>query len=183
MIFKGIRIPKTIVMLKGTNLKPYIAYSLIAAMVYIIPVIFFLKAADYTRAWLLYLGNFLFLLAIAFFLFSFNRKRERNAGTLVMLTATSIATVIGTALAFILSLGLLFIFVPDLFQPGTTERALAGAPDNSVLDKTNGLMFMVLANSLVGNISCGHFVAIIFPFAMKGDQTKEKVPKRKQAEL
>jgi Na+/proline symporter len=170
-------------MFKGINLKPYVVHSLVAALVYCIPVIFFLKSSDYTQAWLLYCGNFLFLLVIAYFLFVFNAKRAENAGTTAMLTASSITTVMGTIMAVVLSLLLLFIFVPDILQAGPAGKKLINEPANSVIDKTDGLSFMVIVNAIIGNISCGMFVAIIFPFALKRDQTKEKVPHRKQAEL
>jgi hypothetical protein len=154
-------------MFKGVNLKPYITHALIAAFLYCLPVIFFLKAADYTRAWELYVGNFLFLLIIVLFLFTFNRKRDENAGTLVMLAASSITTVLGTIAAVVLGLGMLFIFVPGLAQPGIPDKVLTNAPGNSVLDKTDGLAFMVISNAIVGNVSGGLFVSIIFPFSMK----------------
>ena len=170
-------------MLKGIKLKPYVLHSLVAALVYCLPVIFFLKTADYTRAWLLYTGNFLFLLVIVYFLFVFNAKRAENAGTLAMLTASSITTVMGTLMAVMISLLLLVVFVPDIFQSGTTSRVLQNEPANSVIDKTEGLAFMVISNAIIGNISCGLFAAIIFPFTLKRDQTKEKVPHHKQAEL
>jgi Na+/proline symporter len=170
-------------MLKGIRLKPYILHSLVAALVYSLPVVFFLQSADYTSAWLLYTGNFLFLLVIVYFLFVFNAKRAENAGTLAMLTASSITTVMGTVMAVLLSLVLLFVFVPDIFQSGPTEKVLTNEPASSVLDKTQGLAFMIIANAIIGNISCGLFAAIIFPFSLKRDQTKEKVPHRKQAEL
>lgn len=170
-------------MFKGIRVRPYIVHSLVAALVYCVPLIFFLRSSDYTQAWLLYLGNFLFLLVIMYFLFVFNARREENAGTLVMLTASTITTVMGTIMSVILGLILLSIFVPGLFASGTPDKVLVNEPANTVNDKTHGLIFMVLANSIIGNISCGLFVAIIFPFALKGDQRREKTPKRKQAEL
>jgi len=170
-------------MFKGIRLRPYIIHSLVAALVYCIPVIFFIRLADYTRAWLLYTGNFLFLLVIIYFLFAFNAKREENAGTLPMLTASVITTVMGTVMAVILSILLLFIIVPGLIHPGVPEKVLINEPANTTNGKGDGLLFMVIANAIIGNISCGLFAAIIFPFSLKADQTKEKVPKRKQAEL
>jgi len=165
------------------RLRPYIIHSLVAALLYCLPLIFFLKTADYTRAWLLYSGNFLFLLAIVYFLFVFNARRDENAGTLAMLTASSITTIMGTIMALILSLILLLVFVPGLLNSGSPVKHLINQPANSIQDKTNGLVFMIIANSIIGNVSCGLFAAIIFPFSLKGDQTKEKSSNKKQAEL
>jgi hypothetical protein len=170
-------------MFKGIKLRPYVIHSLVAALLYCLPLIFFLKTADYTRAWLLYTGNFLFLLVIVYFLFVFNAKRDENAGTLAMLTASSITTIMGTIMALIFSLILLVVFIPGLLSSGSPAKHLINEPANSIQGKTDGLVFMIIANSVIGNVSCGLFAAIIFPFSLKGDQTKEKVPKKKQAEL
>ncbi|MET0299950.1 MAG: hypothetical protein ABW036_09315 [Flavitalea sp.] len=170
-------------MFKGINVKPYIIHAAMAALLYCLPVIFFLKYADYTLTWILYVGNFLFLLVIALFLFTFNRRRDENAGTLVMLTASCITTVLGTIISVVLALVLLVIFIPGLFQSGVPDKILENGPAASILDKSEGLIFLVITNAIIANAVCGVFVSIIFPFAMKGDQTKEKVPKRKQAEL
>jgi len=169
-------------MLRHIHLRPYIVHALIAAILYCIPVTIFLQKAMFEQAWLLYLGNFLFLIVITLFLFSFNKKRNQNAGALAMLTAGNITTILGVLISCLLVLILLIIFVPGLFAYGMAAKTLKDAPANTVRDKTNGLNFMIFANAIIGNISTGAFVSIIYPFALKGDQTKEKVP-RKQAEL
>ncbi|RYY30749.1 MAG: hypothetical protein EOO04_03990 [Chitinophagaceae bacterium] len=168
---------------KGVNPKPYLVYSIIAALLYNVPLIFFINRADFSDAWLLYLGNFLFMLMVGWFLMTFNFKRDENAGTLVMFTASSITTVIGAIFAVLVSLFLILVLVPGIFQPGLADKVLVNEPAQSVDGKTNGLVFMVLVNAVFGNVFCGMFVSIIFPFALKGDQTREKVPRKKQAEL
>lgn len=66
--------------------------------------------------------------------------------------------------------------IPGLFHAGTPAKALTDAPANTVHDKANGLLFMIFGSATIGNAASGIFVCIIFPFAIKGDQTKEKVP-------
>lgn len=170
-------------MLKPFNPKPYLIYGLLGAVVYSIPVIIFLSNPEYSQSWLLYLGNLLFLFAIVGFLYAFNKRRSENAGTLAMLTAGVIATVTGIVISCLLAFLLLVIMVPGYLSPGTTEKVLTGQPANITLDKTRGMSFMVFVTAFIGNLSAGAFVSIIFPFAMKADQTREKVPRRKQAEL
>lgn len=169
-------------MFKYIKWMPYILYGLIGAILYCIPVTFFLGKANFSEAWLLYLGNLLFCIIIALFLFHFNNTRKQNAGTLAMLVAGHIATVIGIVISCLFCFILLVIYVPDIFQPGVTDKVLKHAPANTIEDKTSGLAFMIFANAIVGNFSAGFFVSIVFPFSLKGDQTKEKVP-GKQAEL
>lgn len=168
---------------KPFNPRPYLIYGLLAAVVYCIPVIIFLSNPDYSQGWLLYLGNLLFLFPVIAFLYAFNRKRNENAGTLVMLSAGSITTVIGIVLSVILAFLLLVVMVPGYLSPGTAGKVLTGEPANITQDKTRGLSFMIFATAVIGNVAAGGFVSIIFPFAMKADQTREKVPRRKQAEL
>jgi hypothetical protein len=168
---------------KPFNPKPYLIYGLLGAVVYLIPVIIFLSNPDYSQAWLLYLGNLLFLFVIVAFLYAFNRKRSENAGTMAMLAAGHIATAFGVVISCLLAFILLIIMVPGYLEPGITDKVLTGEPANTTYDKTRGLSFMVFITAIIGNISAGSFVSIIFPFAMKADQTRERVPRRKQAEL
>ena len=164
---------------KPFNPKPYLIYGLVAAVVYCIAVIIFLSNPDFSQGWLLYLGNLLFLFVIVAFLYAFNRKRSENAGTLAMLTAGHIATVAGIVISCILAFILLVIMVPG--WPGGSDKVLTGEPTS--YDTTRGLSFMVFATAVIGNFAAGSFVSIIFPFALKADQTRERVPRKKQAEL
>lgn len=170
-------------MTKPFNPKPYLTYGLLGAVVYCIPVTVFLSDPEYAQGWLLYLGNLLFLFAIVAFVYNFNKKRSENAGTLVMLTAGHIATLMGIIASCILSFLLLVILVPDYLHTGPPVSVVPGMPAHQVYDTTRGLSFMVFATAIIGNLSAGSFVSIIFPFALKADQTRERVPRRKQAEL
>ena len=160
-------------MFKRLNLLSYLKYSLIAAIVYCIPVAIFVKNGTYTDAWLLYLGNGLFLCPIAIFLLSFNRKRKENASSISMLFAGHATAVMGILVACLISFIILIIFIPGIFHSGTAGKVLTEAPVTTVRDKTNGLIFMVFTNAIVGNISTGSFASIIFAFSIKRDQTKE----------
>lgn len=168
---------------KPFNPRPYLIYGLLAAVVYCIPVVIFLTNPEYSQGWLLYLGNLLFLFPIIAFLYAFNKKRTENAGTIAMLTAGHITAVGGVVIACVLAFLLLVIMVPGYLSAGTTEKVLTGEPANMTQDKTRGLSFMVFATAIIGNFAAGSFASLIFPFALKADQTKERVPRRKQAEL
>src|SRR3954470_2783565 len=93
--------------------RQYLPYAIAAAIVYCIPAGLYLNYADYTKSWLLYLGNLLFLFPIMLFLFSFNRKRSRDASTVTMLTAGHITTAMGIVIACLLCVVLSFVFTPD----------------------------------------------------------------------
>src|SRR5258708_1995073 len=163
-------------MFKNADWSHYLIYAFLAAIIYCIPVFIFLNDTSYTRAWLLYTGNALFLFTMVTFLLSFNRKRNKNASSMSMLGAGLITTVAGIMISCLLCFLLLSIMVPGLFHAGTPEKVLTNAPANTVQDKAKGLLFMIFGSATIGNFAAGLFVCIIFPFAIKGDQTKEKVP-------
>jgi len=160
----------------------YLTYAVGAAILYCIPVVIYLNRANFTQAWLLYIGNFLFLITIVAFLFSFNNRRRQDASTMSMLAAGHITTIAGIVIACLLSFILLTVLVPGYLHSGTADKVLANAPANTIKDKTNGLSAMLFLNAIFGNVVAGSASSIIFPFSLKRDQTKEKVP-QKQAQL
>jgi hypothetical protein len=99
-----------------------------------------------------------------------------------MLAAGHITTVMGILIACLLSFILVLVFVPGFLHAGTANKIMTGAPASTVKGKTNGLAFMLFTDAIFGNVVAGSFASIMFPFVLKRDQTKEKVPP-KQAEL
>ncbi len=150
-------------MFKSPFLKIYLSFAVAAALVYLIPVYFFITKADYTRSWLLYLGNFLFMIVIGVFLFFISRVRLKNNGMFGLMFTGEKQVLRSTALALLLSLILLVILVPGLLESGVAGKVIINKPANTIHDKTNGLDFMVIANAIIGNISSGSFASIILP--------------------
>lgn len=165
-------------MFKRIHWRQYFPFAFIAATAYCIPVIFFLRDANYTQSWLLFLGNLLFLFCIVSFLFYFNKKRHEQASSVTMVAAGHITTLLGIATALITCIILLIAGIPGLLHTGPAGKVLINAPSNTIQGKTNGLVFEVIADVLVGNFSAGSFASILFPFAIKGDQTKESTSKK-----
>jgi hypothetical protein len=98
-----------------------------------------------------------------------------------MVAAGHITTIMGILSALALSILLLVIFVPGIFH-AEAGKVLKNAPANTEHGNTNGLVFKVIANAIVGNMATGSFVSIMLPFTLKGDQTKESTP-REEREL
>jgi hypothetical protein len=160
-------------MFKNSNWRQYLPYSIVAAILHGIAVFVFLRDSSFTHAYILYIGSFLFMFTIAAFLITFNRRRQENANSMSMLTAGLITSAMGVILSCVLCAILLAVMIPGLFHAGTPAKVLTDAPANTVTDKTHGLLFMIFGSATMGNIVGGLFVCIIFPFALKGDQTKE----------
>jgi len=168
--------------MKKSHRSLYLIYGILAAIAYCLPVIIFIKRADYTSSWLLFSGCLLFLFSIALFLIQFNKRRNENASTGTMLAAGLIATATGVIISVLLSFILILFFVHGFLNEPVPDRVLHAEPSNVIKDKTEGLAFMIFMAATVGNFSAGSFVTILFPFSLKKDQTKEKVS-GKQSEL
>ncbi len=148
-------------MFKSHFLNIYLSFAIAAALVYLIPVYIFITEADYTRSWLLYLGNFLFMIVIGVFLFFISRFRQTNPGMFGLMFTGEKQVLRSTALAVLLSLILLLILIPGLLESGIVGKVIINKPANTIHDKTNGLDVMVIANALIGNISSGSFASVI----------------------
>lgn len=161
-------------MFKKEYLVSYIKWGLLAAIAFCIPMAIFIKSADYQATWLLYLGNVLFLVAITFYMISFNKGQAENASTQTMMAAGHIATIIGILVSCIVATILLVILIPDIFSSGLSEKAMDDAPAFTGTGKTHGLIFFVFMNAIIGNVSGGSFSSILIPYSARKNQTKDK---------
>lgn len=160
-------------MFRNLNIRKYIFNSSVAAIVYGIAAFIFVYRATYVDTWILYVGNSAFMVAIAYFMFQFNHRREGNASATSMVIAGHVTTVIGTILATLLGLLLLIIMVPGFFEAGDAGRVLQDEPANMPQGNTDGLGFIVVANAIFGNASMGSFVSLILAFTLKRNQARE----------
>jgi hypothetical protein len=168
------------IMFNNLRYLTYLKYSLGAALAYSIPLFIFIYRATYTDAWILYVGNALFLSVMVLYMIYFNRQRRDNASSVSMVIAGHVIAAIGVVLCCLIGFILLTIFVPGLFSPEKAGRVLTDEPEMMVRGNTNGLVFMVIMNAIVGNISMGSFATIIFGFTTQRDQTKESTGRKEQ---
>lgn len=164
-------------MFKKTFFKIYFSFAFLAAIVYCVPVYFFIRKADYNQAWLLYIGNFLFMLVIVAFLFYFSSLKNDNPGTISLIVSGQKEVVLGMVISCMISFIMLIILIPGLFGKGIPSRVLSEAPVNILQGKTNGLSSMVLINSTIGNFVTGAFMSLILPASLrKRTQRKDEDP-------
>jgi hypothetical protein len=147
--------------------------AVIAAMLFIVPVYFFIREGLYRESWLLYLGSFLFLVVIWIHTLRENKLRGENESTVAMVFISHVATIAGIILASIFSFILLSIMVPGYLESGPPDRTLVGEPANVIKDKTDGLSFQVFFAATVINFSVGSFTGIILSFYSKRNQIKD----------
>ena len=152
----------------------YLGFAFLAAFVYSLAAFYFIKQERYADTWVLYFGNFLFMAIIVGFLFYTSSKMEAPTKTLTLIKAGSITTVIGVIFAVLLSLVLLLIMIHGLLGKGVPSRVMTGRPSNTVQDRTNGLDFMVVINSVIGNFVTGAFVSLIFPASLYRNKSSKQ---------
>ena len=153
-------------MIKSQLLKVYIGFAFAAAFAYALPVYFFIESADYTKSWLLFTGNFFFMLVIGFFPFYIRRSALRPYRMLAMITASMKQVFRSLIICLLTGIILLIILAPGKF--------MINKPVNTIHDKTNGLDFMVIINSVIGNFFTGSFITVILAASLTGHIRKRK---------
>jgi hypothetical protein len=153
-------------------IKIYLIFAIAAALFYCVPVYFFILAADYTKSWFLYLGNFSFMILIGVFLFYISRYRQSDPGMMGFIILGEKQVLRSTALALLLSFILLVILIPGLFEKVPAGRIIINKPANTIHDKTNGLVFMVIANAAICNFITGSFAIWILSASLNNKSRK-----------
>lgn len=155
-------------------LSSYIKWGIISAIAFCIPMFIFLKSGEYSSTWWLYVGNGLFLVTIAIYMMQFNKMKNENASTQTMVAAGHIATIIGIVISCIVAAIALPMFIPDIFSSGKSDEVLTDAPSQLGTGKTNGLVFILFMNAIIGNVCGGSFASIMIPYTARKNQTKDK---------
>jgi formate/nitrite transporter FocA (FNT family) len=153
-------------MFKQHHILSYAKYSLLAAIAYSVMASVYIHQQTFSQSWLLYIGNALFALAIAFFLVFDNRRRNINVGTTTMITAGHLATIMGVILSAIITLALLAILAPNVYSVSGNSTILENAPPQSLGRAHHGLFMQLLMNAIIGNIVAGFFISVLLPASL-----------------
>ena len=152
------------VMLKRSSVFHLSSFSLLSAGLYCIPVIFFLKDKKFSESWLLFLGNALFLFCIFILAAIYSRKNNNDQKKFNGFTITFTGVILSCIMILLLAL----VYVPDVYHAGFSNTVLRQSPPTI----PHGLLFMILANALIGNFCAGTFATII----AKSAAEKENLP-------
>lgn len=156
------------------HIREYLGFGLLAALLYIIPVWFFLAQKKYENFYYLYIGTCLFMFTIFFYAIRLvNRPYDRKRAV-SMLIAGNLATLAGVAIATLLVIGSFFWFFPGIFSITPTESLIADSPSTIQPERPSGLLFMVLILTIFGNTSVGSFVSVVTAYVGKKNQTIDK---------
>jgi hypothetical protein len=144
-------------------------FGIAAAIIYCIPVIFFLKDRRFADTWLLYLGSALFLvITFAFGIIYGFPKNEDPAKVYNGFTVT----ILGVIASVILVLLLTLILAPDVYGIGSANDVLNHTPAAMGKGGNHSILFLMLANAAIVNFAAGAFSAVM----SKGKNAENKLP-------
>ena len=132
-------------------------FGITAAILYIIPVIFFLKDRRFSDLWLLYLGSALFLMALFIFGIMYAGK---NLGSGSPYNGF-IVTIIGVISSCVFIVIFTLILAPDVFGIGSANDALRNTPPAIGSSGNHGILFMMIASAILMNFCAGIFAALM----------------------
>ncbi len=161
-------------MFKDRFFKVYVIFGLFAAICYAISVAVFIEKAKYADTWVLYVGNFVFMVVVVALLFYISSVANFNSGAIALMGSGIKTVLTGVIFSCILSFILLLILVPHVLGQGPPSISMSGNPVNRSINQTNGLVFMIFINGIIGNMVTGSFVSILFPVSIKRNQKSEK---------
>jgi hypothetical protein len=138
----------------------YYRYSILCAVAYCVPVLFFFKNERFSEMWLLYLGNICFGILLLISGIFVNNKLHQSASLKAMITSGLKVIASSIILMCIITAILAFIF---------RHNILLQAPVNY-----NGLYYTLPVNVIVVNFLLGTLCVSIGAFSIKTNQRNEK---------
>ncbi|MEO9033149.1 MAG: hypothetical protein ABI285_07885 [Ginsengibacter sp.] len=156
-------------MLNKSSLVYLSRFAIIPAVLYSLPVIFFLKDRRFSDTWLLYVGSALFLCCIFAFGIMFGGKIGNAPDHAYN---GFVVTILGVIFSCILILLLSLIITPEVFHFGSGNDALQQTPAAISKSGTHGLLFILLANAIIINFCGGIFSTVM----AKGKNAEKNLP-------
>ena len=160
-------------MLKKDQLLHYLKYSIIAAVLYLISVFIFLYTDNYSQIYILYIGNIIFGIVMAVLVLNFNKKRDQNASPKMMIAAGHIATVMGVLISVVVVFILLAIMKPVGYATVSQTTKELAKPTPGLEGNGHALLFILIMDTIFGNVGAGSFVSFLLPNTAKSDQKGE----------
>jgi hypothetical protein len=164
-------------MLGRIHIPTCLLFGTMAAVVYSIAAMLFLKSGVFADSWWLFAGNFFFMVVVGAFVLRTNYKEKENINTSLSVVSGHLVATIGVVLSCIFAFILLNIHVPNLLSDGPV-KVLEQSPAQTQNGRTDGLALLLFMNAIIGNITAGSFASIILPYTMKRNQAKESVISR-----
>ena len=133
--------------------REYILLGAIGALLYIIPVWYFLQKAIYQAAGIVYIGTILFMFVILAYHLKLIGRRSDYKSAWRMAVAGHMVVVVGITLSVIFSLLLCIIYTPG-----------------------SSAVQLIFLTATIGNFGAGAFISILCSYVIKPNQTRDKTP-------
>ena len=156
------------------HLKEYFLYGSIAALLYMVPVIYFLYNHKYENLYYLYIGCFLFMVSIFYYNYKLLDRQFDRKRAVSMLISGHLAVLAGIILACLFVIVSMLFAFPDLFSNMPPEQVIPNANDTNKIGNPGYLLLMILSTATIGNFGTGSFISLLITYAGKRDQTKDK---------
>jgi hypothetical protein len=174
-------------MSRKLNLKLAFQFAVIEAIVFCIPVYFYIHDATYAHTWLLFLGSFFFLVVTIIHTLRDSRRRGGYERTFTLAFDSHMITILGIIFSCILSVILLAVLVPGYFNHSAADITMTGEPPQNQSRGTNGPGLKIFMTAVIANFSVGSFVGIVLPFyttrKRRGDSGEQFPLKQKGTDL
>ena len=157
-------------MFRKHDLLSYLRFAIVPVLLYSIIAIIFLWKSAFQATYILYIGNMLFGVSIAVFIWLLNKKGGENESTGRMIFAGHITAVMAILIICIMDVILIYSIpsnITGVIQASSPELQ-ASPPQLGHLNR--GIFILLFMNTIVGNISTGSFMSIIFPYIIKRNQ-------------
>lgn len=139
-----------------------------------LPVLYFLYQNKYQNMYYLFIGCTFFMAVIFAYNFKLLKRPYDRKRAVSMLLASHLAILAGVLISLLLIVLAFLFFFPNLFSDMHTDRIVENAPAQVEAYKPTGLLAMVMAVNILGNVSVGSFISVVTTYAGKKDQTRDK---------
>jgi len=152
----------------------YFISGIVATALYTVFLVLFLEDHRYENFYYLFIGNFLFVAVIGYYTYSLINRSFEGKRSVSMLVAGHLALVAGIIVSILTVLICGIIYFPGIFSSLSPEKLLPGAPSSIEITRPAGLIFMLEANVILVSGGAASFLIVIFSYAAKRNQTKDK---------
>lgn len=160
-------------MFKKINWKYTFISAVIASLLFSICAFIFIKNADYTSSWVLYLGGILFFFTMAIATVKESNNRGGNESTIALSFASIVTTLLGIILSLFFCFTMLMIMDSGFLLSMPAAKVLQHAPPDTIHGKTGGLALKVFASATLLCFFGGSIAALTMPYYVKRNQTKD----------
>ena len=157
------------------HLKEYALFGGIAAVLYIIPVWYFLQTATYQASGIIYIGTILFMFVILIYSIKLSRRRSDYKSVWRMIVAGHMAVLVGILISVILSILLCFVYIPGFMSGNSGDSFLKNSPTEYNIDN-EGTIQIIFLTATVANFGAGAFIALLCSYVIKPNQTDDETP-------